>query len=216
MSAAAPTITKVVAQHLQELGFLWRQRAAASRSPDWRLTDLKRLDRRIEAHLDGLLVAARSDLAAVATHLLGEDPWAVTAAGTALLQLHTPKPRSRSSKPCYRPNPKRSMPSARALLHGPIDLIEQPLRAAGDSAPPHVAAAAIEALLYHGCKNVATRRLPEFVRHEDPAVRCPLGGSSPCHRSFLPERTIMGEFGRCGRDLRRCAWCRRSEIRQQV
>jgi uncharacterized protein (TIGR02270 family) len=168
----APTLNKVIEKHIEELGFLWGQRTAAVRSPDWKLPEVQRLDRRIEAHLDGLIVAAKADLAAFELHLKAEDPGAVTAAAAALLQVHTPEAAKPVVDSLLTAEPDKIDSIRRALLHGPIDLIEQPLRAAAESGPPHVAGAAMEALLYHGCKNVPTGRLAELVRHEDPAIRC--------------------------------------------
>jgi uncharacterized protein (TIGR02270 family) len=171
MTAAVRTIKIVIEQHLQELGFLWEQRAVALRSPDWRLPDVQRLERRIDAHLDGLVVAARADLAAFVMHLKAEDPGAVSAAVAALLQMHTPEAAQPVVDALLNAEPDKIDAIRRALLYGPIDLIEQALRAAAESAPPHVAAAAMESLLCHGAKNVPTSRLPELVRNEDPSVR---------------------------------------------
>jgi hypothetical protein len=172
MTASATAIKKVIEKHLEELGFLWRQRAAALRSPNWRPPDVKWLDGRIEPHLDALRIAARADAGAVAACLKSEDPWAAVAAGVALLQLQLLEAARAVVEALLAAEPKQADAIRRALLHGPIDLIEDPLRAAADSALPHVAAAALEALLYHGRKNVNTNRLPELVRHEDPAIRC--------------------------------------------
>ncbi len=171
MPATALPLKPVIEQHLRELGFLWRQREGALRSPDWRLPDMKRLDGRIEPHLDGLRIAARADAGAMAAYLKAEDPWAAFAACVALLELQSPEAANLVGQTLLACVPKQADAIRRALLHGPIDPIEEPLRAAADSAPPHVAAAALEALLYHGRKNVKTDRLAEFVRHEDSAIR---------------------------------------------
>src|SRR5947209_8673977 len=49
-------IPEIVSQHAEEAAFLWGQRAAAVRAPHYTLTDLARLEERLEAHLDGLRV----------------------------------------------------------------------------------------------------------------------------------------------------------------
>jgi uncharacterized protein (TIGR02270 family) len=170
--AAASLLKQVVEKHLQELGFLWRLREGALRSPDFMARDVKRLDSRLEAHLDGLRIAAATDLAAVAAHLTGDDPWAVLAAAVTLLQLETPDAANEVVQALRKAEPEQIDSWRRALLCGPIEFIEEQLREAAASAPPHIAAAALEALLYHGCQNVKTDRLPEFVRHENPAIRC--------------------------------------------
>jgi hypothetical protein len=170
MLATSPLTKQVIEKHLEELGFLLQQRAAALRSPDLKLTDAKRLDSRIEPHLDGLRIAAKLDVGAMAVYLKAEDPWAVCAAAVALLQL--PEAANAVVDALHSAEPKQADAIRRALLYGPIVLIEEPLRAAAESAPPHVAAVAIEALLYHGCRGIKTDRLTEFVRHDDPGIRC--------------------------------------------
>ncbi|MEW8586619.1 MAG: hypothetical protein AB2531_12720, partial [Candidatus Thiodiazotropha sp.] len=51
------SIEHIVAQHAEESSFLWLLRDYAVREPNYNLADLKALEERIEAHLDGLLVA---------------------------------------------------------------------------------------------------------------------------------------------------------------
>jgi hypothetical protein len=171
MSESPATIKKVIEKHLEEFGFLLRQRDAALRSPDWRLSDINRHEGRIESHLDGLRIATRTGLAGVATHLAGDDPWTIVAACVALLELRTQEAANELVNALLAAEPKQAAAIGRALLHGPIDLVEEQLRAAAESAPPHVAATAIEALLYHGRGQVTTDRLAEFIHHEDPAMR---------------------------------------------
>ncbi len=170
MCSTGPALNKVIEQHLRELGFLWRLRKGALRSPDWRLPEVKRLDTRIEPHLDGLRIAARADAGAVAAYLKAEDPWAAVAACVALLELQSPEAANVVVQTLVASEPKQAQPIGRALVHGPIDLVEEQLRLAVDAAPPHVAATALEALLHHG-RDVKSDRLAEFVRHEDPAIR---------------------------------------------
>lgn len=50
----------VVAQHAEDSGFLWLQRAAAISAPHYDLDELTTLDNRLEAHIDGLRVSAES------------------------------------------------------------------------------------------------------------------------------------------------------------
>jgi hypothetical protein len=135
------------------------------------LDDVKRLNDRIEPHLDGLRIAAKANPAAITAQLKGDDPSAVSAAAVALLQLQVKEADDEVARALLASEPKQADAIRRALMHGPIDLLEEPLRTAADSAPPHVAAAALEALLYHGRRGVKTDRLAEFVRHEDPAIR---------------------------------------------
>ena len=50
-------IPERIAVHAEELAYLWQRRRASVRSPDITLPDFTYLQERIEAHLQGLLVA---------------------------------------------------------------------------------------------------------------------------------------------------------------
>ncbi|MGA2257787.1 MAG: hypothetical protein ABSG53_24250 [Thermoguttaceae bacterium] len=169
--AAAPATDKVIEKHLQEFGFLWGQGQNALRSPEYKLPDLKLLASRIEAHFDGLRLAAQAAPDFLVAKLKGDDAWGVFAAAFALLQLQMPEAASAVVQALLKAEPEQIEPLRQALLHGPIDPVEKQLREVALSAPPHVAVAALEALLYHGRQVVERQRLAEFVRHEDPAVR---------------------------------------------
>jgi uncharacterized protein (TIGR02270 family) len=53
----APILPDIVAQHAAEAPFLWFLRDRAVSAPQYLLSDLVRLDDRVEAHLDGLRIA---------------------------------------------------------------------------------------------------------------------------------------------------------------
>jgi uncharacterized protein (TIGR02270 family) len=48
---------KVIEQHAEDASFLWLLRDAAVRSPHYDLDDLVKLDNRVSAHIDGLVIA---------------------------------------------------------------------------------------------------------------------------------------------------------------
>ncbi len=50
-------IFSVISQHAEEAAFNWLLRDAAVREPHYSLNDLAKLDKRVEAHLDGLRIA---------------------------------------------------------------------------------------------------------------------------------------------------------------
>ncbi len=56
----AKVIVKVIEQHAAEAAFVWFLRDRAVASPQYRVADLKRIDNRIEAHLDGLRIAGEA------------------------------------------------------------------------------------------------------------------------------------------------------------
>ena len=55
--ADSEIISAIIAQHAEEVAFLWIFRAGTLIAPHCSLQDLTKLDNRIEAHLDGLRIA---------------------------------------------------------------------------------------------------------------------------------------------------------------
>ena len=50
----------VIEEHAEEAAFLWQQRDSAVRDPDFDLDDIMEWDERVDAHLDGLLIAGEA------------------------------------------------------------------------------------------------------------------------------------------------------------
>lgn len=65
-----PMITELITQHAEDASFLWLLRDNAVRQPHYSLSNLAALDHRVEAHLDGLRVAAEPAWKLVETALL--------------------------------------------------------------------------------------------------------------------------------------------------
>jgi uncharacterized protein (TIGR02270 family) len=55
----AAAISHIVEQHAEEAAFLWFLRNRAVNAPHYKLSELTRLDNRVEAHLDGLRIAGQ-------------------------------------------------------------------------------------------------------------------------------------------------------------
>ena len=66
-------IQEIIEQHASEAGFLWNLRDAAARDPHYLLSDVLRLDERVEGHLDGLRLAGAEGWAICAAALEEED-----------------------------------------------------------------------------------------------------------------------------------------------
>ncbi|MEW8692976.1 MAG: TIGR02270 family protein [Candidatus Thiodiazotropha endolucinida] len=78
-------IDHILCQHAEESSFLWLLRDGAVREPHYNLTDLKDLEERIDAHLDGLRVAGDAAWSFCETGLQQKDLGEIfTAAYTAL------------------------------------------------------------------------------------------------------------------------------------
>jgi uncharacterized protein (TIGR02270 family) len=57
LHAGTPVIESIVTQHAEEAAFLWLLRDRAVHAPHFSLSDLAKLDGRVEAHIDGLRIA---------------------------------------------------------------------------------------------------------------------------------------------------------------
>jgi uncharacterized protein (TIGR02270 family) len=85
LSFSAKVIPEVVSQHAEEAAFLWVLRERALRSPRYSLADLARIDQRIGAHLDGLLIASDPGWESCLQELGWEEPGEVFAAAAVAL-----------------------------------------------------------------------------------------------------------------------------------
>lgn len=83
-------IADVVDQHAEEAAILWALRAAAVHSPHYLLSDLARLEGRLEAHLDGLRVNGEPGVQTIRSAARGGDPGAVF--GAAVLSFEVAHP----------------------------------------------------------------------------------------------------------------------------
>ncbi|MGK2927537.1 MAG: TIGR02270 family protein, partial [Lysobacterales bacterium] len=58
--SAVQVLEDIIEEHAEEAAFLWGQRDAAVRAPDYDLEEIAELDERVEAHLDGLRIAGEA------------------------------------------------------------------------------------------------------------------------------------------------------------
>jgi uncharacterized protein (TIGR02270 family) len=81
-----PVIPHIIDQHAEEAAFLWLLRDRAVSAPHYRLTDLAKLDDRVEAHIDGLRIAGDDGWEAVRNNLAALEPGEIFAAGVLALE----------------------------------------------------------------------------------------------------------------------------------
>jgi uncharacterized protein (TIGR02270 family) len=79
------TIENIISTHVEEASFLWLLRDAAVTEPHYTLTDLKDLEERIDAHLDGLRVAGNMAWPLCEAGLQHREPGEVFAAAFTAL-----------------------------------------------------------------------------------------------------------------------------------
>jgi len=81
----SPAFREVLEEHFESLALMWRLWCEARFSPEYTLPALRALEERMEAHLDGLRVAADDGRSLALERLTGDDPAQSFAAAYALL-----------------------------------------------------------------------------------------------------------------------------------
>ncbi|MCL4204038.1 MAG: hypothetical protein KJ000_16165 [Pirellulaceae bacterium] len=171
MNAKFPVVPSVLNEHLEQLTMLWQQRQDAQRSPDYLREDVARLDERLEAHVDGLLLAGEQAIPLLEESLASEEPAAVFAAAFVLLRQEQPGAATRVVEALLLAEQGQLTGIRQALCHGPIALIEARLREICESGQSAAAVAALEVLAYHQRATGLLHRLARFYVDENPVVR---------------------------------------------
>jgi uncharacterized protein (TIGR02270 family) len=162
--------TKLLELHAEELEFLWAQRQSILRSPLRFRYDLAALEERIEAHVQGLLVAGAEMLPLMAPGLDADEPFPVFLAAYPLLRLGT------------EPAVQRVLFNFVTAKEGKLDGLRQalcyaglpalnPLQKALTNAPAAAAVAAAEILAFHGRLEIQAAQFDVFLKHKDPLIR---------------------------------------------
>ncbi|MDV6034483.1 MAG: hypothetical protein F9B45_31195 [Phycisphaera sp. RhM] len=157
-------ILDILVEHLEEIEFLWSQRTEAIRSPEYFGHEIRELDARIDAHLQGLLVGGEHCVEFAVPLLAEEDRFMAFAGAWCLARLGLDQPLLDQLDECDLDG------VTEALCHCKIDTIEGKLNELYSSAPPSVASAIGLVLASHR-RSPPVSRLSEFFEHDDPQVR---------------------------------------------
>ncbi len=174
MAAPAPKlnlIPDILEEHYEELQFLWGVRRKMLRSGMQYLRDLLQFEERIEAHLQGLLLAADNLKTIVGGGLASEDPLEAFATAYAFLRSPDQELHHKTIEAFADAKGPGAAGLKDALCHGsPPSLLEKIQRLLS-AALLQTAVGAAEVLAFHG----VTDRLPDsvanFVQSESPSVR---------------------------------------------
>lgn len=164
-------IVDLLTIHAEDLAFLWGQRRAALNSPRHRLREYAELNERIEAHLQGLLVAPAAELVALLQpQLTAPDRDDVFAAAYALLRLAEPA----STHMVVIEFSRAAGPTLAGLrdalsLAAPTPFAAE-MQSALEHAKPVTAAAAAVVLANHRLLDPAAPRLTRLLAEPDPQV----------------------------------------------
>jgi uncharacterized protein (TIGR02270 family) len=162
----------ILEEHFEELEFLWQQRQEALRSPEYTLPEVAELEERIEAHVDGLVLAGAAAIPILEAGLGEDDPLIVASAAYVLLRLDRDDAFDMVIAALLEAEGPRLDGLREALCLGPIGRIESRLRDAALSATVAIGAAAAESLAFHSRLDSKFARVGEFLKDADPQVRC--------------------------------------------
>ncbi len=167
----ATVIPDLLVEHFEELEFLWSQRANALQSTEATLRDLLRLEERIAAHLEGLMVGGEATISVVREGLTAGQSAVAFASAFTLLHLNTEP----AAKLVADALPLAEGPAVDgigdALCHAPLHLVRTALRTTVAEGRPLNALIAAAALASQGQPIVEPARLVNWAGHELPAVR---------------------------------------------
>lgn len=176
MVAIAPLVRRYcfiperITLHAEELAYLWRRRRASLRAPDITLPDFTYLQERIEAHLQGLLVAGDELATMLDGFLHGDQRDEAFAAAWALLRSEQPDAARKVLEAFAAARGPVLDGFADALATAPATHTAPTLQAAlAHGSPAHAAAAAL-ALGCHRQLDARSPRLAGLLLDASPAV----------------------------------------------
>lgn len=158
-------------EHFEELQMLWELRSSVLRDPDYRRSDLAELDERIEAHVDGLVLAETNAHPLLLEGLQSPDPLAIFAAAYVLLCGTSPDGITSVFESFDASVPEGLDGFRDAFCHGPWQRIATRLRPYLSSDRADLAAIATEVFSFRGELKVDGSTLRPFLNHELPQVR---------------------------------------------
>jgi uncharacterized protein (TIGR02270 family) len=171
VTSCQPIIPGVIQNHLEEFQFLYGQYEQALHSPDYRLSDLDPLEKRIAAHLDGILVAGDTVLPLLDEGLAGEKPGLVFSAAYVLLRMNA-EAAKRVFSAFLQAKGSQLAGIRRALCQSPLGTMVNQLQEAVVASSAPVGVAAAEVLAFHRNLRQPAKRLSDFLHDENPEVRC--------------------------------------------
>jgi len=167
---AAEWMVDVLEEHLEELESLWTRRLAHLLSDDVIVAGLARIDRRIAAHTDGLVLAGDHALPILAEALESGERALTLAAAFAMASSC----RTEMVGPVLEALPAAADEAREglrlALTLGPMEATKDALLELAGAGPSPVAAVALSALAFHG-QPLPPQRLAELARSPDPNSR---------------------------------------------
>lgn len=167
----ATLIADILIEHYEELDYLWGRRQSALSDPAYTPRELADLEERVEAHVQGLLIAGDQLVPLVRAGLGSDEPTVAFASAYPLLRLNRDDAAGFVLEAFLQAKDGPLAGLTWALSHGPVAPILPQLRAAMVSGPPAVAAMVAEVLAFHAPADVDAEAFHRLLIHEEPAIR---------------------------------------------
>lgn len=170
-SPPATYIPDILEEHLEELAFLWRQRQAAVRDPDYTIREFAQLEERITAHLHSIIAIGGAALPLLEETLAGDDPDMVFASAYALLHTKNETATARVRDSFAHAQGDLLGALRDALSQAPLNPGVALYRELFHAGPAPVGAAAGTILAFHSALEPTVPQIQRLLLHEDAAVR---------------------------------------------
>jgi uncharacterized protein (TIGR02270 family) len=164
-------IPELVEHHYDELQFLWGQRESALTSPKYTMREFSALEKRIEAHVQGLLVAGVDLIHIVEAGLSNDDPAVSFAAAYALLRLENETATLAVIQAFSGAQGKQMVGLRQALSLARMEQILPSLPFLFFSSAAPTVAAAADVLAFHGALPPPGLTIETLLEDEAPEVR---------------------------------------------
>jgi len=164
-------LQSLLEEHFDELQMLGELRRGAWGDPDYTPMDLRELDQRIEAHVDGLILGIEQSLPMLESGL-AEEEWSPVFAASLVLLRTNDSHLLGNVMALFRQAESESLAAIRdALCLVSWSHIATPVLAAFEQGDSPVAVAAAEVAAHHGRLNPQASRLTDLLSDPEPAVR---------------------------------------------
>ena len=170
LSPKVGLLRDVLEEHLEEIAFLWGLRRDGILSPERTLGELGRLEARMEAHVDGLLLARGELLDLVGAGLESDDPPVAFASAFALLR--SGREGARAVMEAFLVSKEGRLEGlGEALAHGDVREVRGDITACLSSADPGLAVTAATVLAFQRAPELPERVDGRLLGDPDPGVR---------------------------------------------
>ena len=165
-------IPDLLVEHLTSLAVLWKAWRVALTSPDYTLNDFRRLEERLEAHLDGLREGRDKAISLARKRLVGDPAESFAAASFLLINSENDSETTGEVINVFQRTEGAQLAALRdAMMRAPTHSLLPQLRELLAADKPAVAVGAAEILAIRNSLDPTARRLQEFFVNEDPSVR---------------------------------------------